>query len=375
MGHKESCEDIREKLCLLNDTQSVPQELQQHLDNCPACRKEYEAQKRLYGFIRDPAPEVPKLSDKVMTRIREEKLEIKPDDMPRRLRLPLGTIAAAVAVLTVYVSVYYSKLPLAAFQQDTKTADIEMNESTPMLFSKSTDFSGTIAADTDSQIDSEESDELYDSVAESPANGVKIDSENGTTQTREAESDGLPTDFIPQFSLSVRGDAYEDNDTNEYQTENGLTQNNGVIDGLTTKDEGGDAAPYSEEIDAIGANGAGSMTNGAEQSDGNANVVEPGNAQNESKHRDEASGGGGGSSGGGGSNGLPVQNETVSESSANARFESLSEQYPDRIDRATFESVGAECYLAFVAAITDFETEYTADNLQRFSEAFGQTEA
>ena len=53
-----------------------------------------------------------------MKRIRNEKVEIKKDNTAKRLRLPIGTIAAAAAVLAVYVGIYQSKLPISLFSDE-----------------------------------------------------------------------------------------------------------------------------------------------------------------------------------------------------------------------------------------------------------------
>ena len=86
------------------------------------------------------------------------------------------------------------------------------------------------------------------------------------------------------------------------------------------------------------------------------------------------SGGGGGSSDGGtsagsnsGANASANANAIDFETLAERQFEKLSEQYPNRISRELFDSIGAEKYLAFLSSLEDFDADYNAERFAAFA--------
>lgn len=384
MGHKNSCEQIRCQLYTLDFERPVPQEIQKHLNTCTACRDEYAALKQLHKLTVASAPAVPNLSASVMSRIQQEKLSVRPEDNKRKRRLPLGTLAAAAAVLTVYVSVYHSKLPGMIFSDSQKSADYGGTEyiaadyanenAAPSLLRAA---GGSDEPDEQNQLESaalpgegmtngaqeaEADRSEYDSFKSSFTN-VDIPSKAGySSATPETDSYDSPykdaasgTDSVLEPAVFTKG--ISDNDT---------------LISLGSSD-GSDGAT-STTPNADGANSLPPLS--GETRANSASSSETENPQNVADAKEESEASKGGSAGGGSNS---VQNSTqgsvslkekLENRTAQEVFEQLEATYPGRISYESMESVGEAVYLAFCNSLQDFFTDYTQDNLLTFAETY-----
>ncbi len=407
MNSKLSCRDAKKRLIMLDYDEPVPQDLQEHFDTCPSCRKEYTDQKEMHDLLRAYAracrASAPKeLSDSVMKRIRDEKVEIKKDDTAKRLRLPIGTIAAAAAVLAVYVGVYQSKLPISLFSDEKAngTQSEDVNE-TQLFYAKSaggdalfepdvTEDSGDSYDAQDNTADSSSKNEdadyyivdtdglsdgtcddapfsLRQSVMKAPSapdNTGSLSSGGETPQIDSAESavnGSENTTYSAPVEPNAESTAY--NFEADDRSLGGEEYSDGAqTDGITSGDSNGICGLPKAESEGEGASESESET-----------VTEYGNGDGDENKRaggGSSGGSGGGSSGGGasaGSNSGANANAIDFETLAERQFEKLSEQYPDRISRELFDSIGAEKYLAFLSSLEDFDADYNAERFAAFA--------
>ena len=380
MNSKLSCRDAKKRLIMLDYDEPVPQDLQEHLDTCPSCRKEYTDQKEMHDLLRAYAREcrasAPKeLSDSVMKRIRNEKVEIKKDNTAKRLRLPIGTIAAAAAVLAVYVGIYQSKLPISLFSDEKAySAQSEGANEAQLFFVKS--------AGSDALLEPDVTGDLYDA----QDNTADSAAENEDADYRIA--DGLADDACGETSLPpmqsimkapnpphdagslLLGDettpinTAESDESEDEKESKSTTYSAPIVPSTESAADGAedrslDGAEYSDDTAAAKANG---FTNDM------CGLPKAENGTGDENKR----GGGGGSSGEGasaGSNSGASANANAIdfETLAERQFEKLSEQYPDRISRELFDSIGAEKYLAFLSSLEDFDADYNAERFAAFA--------
>ena len=384
MNSKLSCRDAKKRLIMLDYDEPVPQDLQEHFDTCPSCRKEYTDQKEMHDLLRAYAracrASAPKeLSDSVMKRIRNEKVEIKKDDTAKRLRLPIGTIAAAAAVLAVYVGIYQSKLPISLFSDEKAySAQSEGANETQLFYAKS--------AGGDALFEPDVTEDLYDA----QDNTADSAAENEDADYRIADADGLADDACGETSLppmqSIMKAPNAPDDVGSLLSGDETTQINSAESGESEDEKKSKNTTYSAPIvpstesTAVGADDR--SLDGAEYSDdtvaAKANGFTNGmcslpKAENGTGD-DNKRGGGGGSSGEGtsaGSNSGASANANANaidfETLAERQFEKLSEQYPDRISRELFDSIGAEKYLAFLSSLEDFDADYNAERFAAFA--------
>ena len=385
MNSKLSCRDAKKRLIMLDYDEPVPQDLQEHFDTCPSCRKEYTDQKEMHDLLRAYAREcrasAPKeLSDSVMKRIRNEKVEIKKDNTAKRLRLPIGTIAAAAAVLAVYVGIYQSKLPISLFSDEKAySAQSEGANETQLFYAKSA--GGDALFESDVTDGSKNLHDAQDNTADSAA-------ENEDADYRIADADGLADDSCGETSLppmqSIMKAPNAPDDAGSLLSGDETTQINSAGSGESEDEKESKNTTYSAPIvpsTESTADGAEDRSlDGDEYSDDTAAAKANGftndmcgllKAENGTGDENKR-GGGGGSSGGGASaesnsgasaNANAIDFETLAE----RQFEKLSEQYPDRISRELFDSIGAEKYLAFLSSLEDFDADYNAERFAAFA--------
>lgn len=385
MNSKLSCRDAKKRLIMLDYDEPVPQDLQEHFDTCPSCRKEYTDQKEMHDLLRAYAREcrasAPKeLSDSVMKRIRNEKVEIKKDDTAKRLRLPIGTIAAAAAVLAVYVGIYQSKLPISLFSDEKAySAQSEGANEAQLFFVKSAGSDALLEPDVTD--DSENLHDAQDNTADSAA-------ENEDADYRIADADGLADDACGETSLppmqSIMKAPNAPDDAGSLLSGDETTQINSAGSGESEDEKESKNTMYSAPIvpsTESAADGADDRSlDGAEYSDDTAAAKANGftndmcgllKAENGTGDENKR-GGGGGSSGGdasaGSNSGASANANAIDfETLAERQFEKLSEQYPDRISRELFDSIGAEKYLAFLSSLEDFDADYNAERFAAFA--------
>lgn len=382
MNSKLSCRDAKKRLIMLDYDEPVPQDLQEHLDTCPSCRKEYTDQKEMHDLLRAYAREcqasAPKeLSDSVMKRIRDEKVEIKKDNTAKRLRLPIGTIAAAAAVLAVYVGIYQSKLPISLFSDEKAySAQSEGANEAQLFFVKS--------AGSDALLEPDVTGNLYDA----QDNTADSAAENEDADYRIADADGLADDACGETSLppmqSIMKAPNAPDDAGSLLSGDETTQINSAESGESEDEKESKNTTYSAPIvpsTESAADGAEDRSlDGAEYSDDTAAAKENGftndmcgllKAENGTGDENKRGGGGGssgegasaGSNSGASANANAIDFETLAE----RQFEKLSEQYPDRISRELFDSIGAEKYLAFLSSLEDFDADYNAERFAAFA--------
>lgn len=380
MNSKLSCRDAKKRLIMLDYDEPVPQDLQEHFDICPSCRKEYTDQKEMHDLLRAYAracrASAPKeLSDSVMKRIRNEKVEIKKDDTAKRLRLPIGTIAAAAAVLAVYVGIYQSKLPISLFSDEkADSAQSEGVNETQLFYAKS--------AGGDALFEPDVTEDLYDA----QDNTADSAAENEDADYRIADADSLADDTCGETSLppmqSIMKAPNAPDGAGSLLSGDETTQINSAESGESEDEKESKNTTYSAPIvpstesTAVGADDR--SLDGAEYSDDTVAAKANGftndmcslpKAENGTGDENK-SGGGGGSSGGGasaGSNSGASANAIDFETLAERQFEKLSEQYPNRISRELFDSIGAEKYLAFLSSLEDFDADYNAERFAAFA--------
>lgn len=380
MNSKLSCRDAKKRLIMLDYDEPVPQDLQEHFDTCPSCRKEYTDQKEMHDLLRAYAracrASAPKeLSGSVMKRIRDEKVEIKKDDTAKRLRLPIGTIAAAAAVLAVYVGIYQSKLPISLFSDEkADSAQSEGVNETQLFYAKS--------AGGDALFEPDVTEDLYDA----QDNTADSAAENEDADYRIADADSLADDACGETSLppmqSIMKAPNAPDDAGSLLSGDETTQINSAESGESEDEKESRNTTYSAPIvsstesTAVGADDR--SLDGAEYSDDTAVAKANGftndmcglpKAENGTGDENKR-GGGGGSSGEGasaGSNSGANANAIDFETLAERQFEKLSEQYPDRISRELFDSIGAEKYLAFLSSLEDFDADYNAERFAAFA--------
>ena len=353
MNHNDSCGDVQKKLALLDYDEPIPQDLQKHLESCPSCRKEYENQKKMQDLLKAASPSVPKLSESVMRRIHDEKIEIKETDYTtKRLRLPLGTIAAAVAVLAVYLSVY-AGVPRILFSGENHSVDdsksVEENE-TQMFFASGK----SVSDDTADSLDTEDSDgqNTYSKALDNSENAEFYVADPKDLSDEEIS---LPDDFLMPRKSMIASPNTDGTDLNPEATEEGAE--NGT-DSMSPQSYGTAGAENSR---SNGLSDAEEPSGEAVTSDSN------GGDRGDEKEAEYFAGGVAGSGAGGGNTGANT-NEIDFVSLAERQFEKLSEQYPNHISRELFESVGAETYLAFLSSVEDFDADYTAEKLEAFAQ-------
>ncbi len=385
MNSKLSCRDAKKRLIMLDYDEPVPQDLQEHFDTCPSCRKEYTDQKEMHDLLRAYAREcrasAPKeLSDSVMKRIRNEKVEIKKDNTAKRLRLPIGTIAAAAAVLAVYVGIYQSKLPISLFSDEkADSAQSEDVNETQLFYMKSA--GGDALFESDVTDDSENLHDAQDNTADSA-------SENEDADYRIADADGLADDACGEISLppmqSIMKGPNTPDDAGSLLSGDETTQINSAESGESEDEKESKSTTYfapivpSTESTADGADDR--SLDGAEYSDDTVAAKANGftndmcslpKAENGTGDENKRGGGGGssgeGASAGSNSGASASANAIDFETLAERQFEKLSEQYPDRISRELFDSIGAEKYLAFLSSLEDFDADYNAERFAAFA--------
>ncbi len=385
MNSKLSCRDAKKRLIMLDYDEPVPQDLQEHLDTCPSCRKEYADQKEMHDLLRAyarecraPAPK--ELSDSVMKRIRNEKVEIKKDNTAKRLRLPIGTIAAAAAVLAVYVGIYQSKLPISLFSDEKAySAQSEGANEAQLFFVKSAGSDALLEPDVTD--DSENLHDAQENTADSAA-------ENEDADYRIADADGLADDACGETSLppmqSIMKAPNAPDDAGSLLSGDETTQINSAESGESEDEKESKNTMYSAPIVPSAestADGAEDRSlDGAEYSDDTAAAKANGftndmcgllKAENGTGDENKRGGGGGPSGGGasaGSNSGASANANAIDfETLAERQFEKLSEQYPDRISRELFDSIGAEKYLAFLSSLEDFDADYNAERFAAFA--------
>ena len=382
MNSKLSCRDAKKRLIMLDYDEPVPQDLQEHFDTCPSCRKEYTDQKEMHDLLRAYAracrASAPKeLSDSVMKRIRNEKVEIKKDNTAKRLRLPIGTIAAAAAVLAVYVGIYQSKLPISLFSDEKAySAQSEGANEAQLFFVKS--------AGSDALLEPDVTGDLYDA----QDNTADSAAENEDADYRIADADGLADDACGETSLppmqSIMKAPNAPDDAGSLLSGDETTQINSAGSAESEDEKESKNTTYSAPIvpsTESTADGADDRSlDGAEYSDDTVAAKANGftndmcgllKAENGTGDENKRGGGGGssgegasaGSNSGASANANAIDFETLAE----RQFEKLSEQYPDRISRELFDSIGAEKYLAFLSSLEDFDADYNAERFAAFA--------
>lgn len=123
MQNEELCGRVIEFLQSHSNGEDIDEDIKSHIAMCDFCRSENEKYGKMSELVKASAPECPELRSAVLDRIKSE--GIKVDEQKRKRHFPIGTLAAAAAVLVIYVSVYGSKLPFMAFNAANDAAVTE----------------------------------------------------------------------------------------------------------------------------------------------------------------------------------------------------------------------------------------------------------
>lgn len=333
MKRENTCAKIRETLSLLDYSQQpVPPELNEHLASCSECAEEYETRRRMYELIVKSRPATPPLAESVLAQIERENLTPHPPEKTRR-HFPVGTLAAAAAVLAVYVSVNHGGLPdmFSGFgAHDTIGFGADDSQ---------------IVNDTDGALS--ESARLASEPSESKAefkseNGAAVDGSDIAESSADTDfydiKNGLP-DFVYYSDERALGGNVE-------SVESDVEQNSDV--------NSSSANLYSFGSHAGNA-GGGTFLSAApspELSDNDA----PDDSLDKSFGVESV-------------DTLPTKSPKSPDAAdcAKALFDELERVYPDAISLATFEATDPQDYLLFVyTAVEDFDVDYNEKALASY---------
>lgn len=134
MQNEELCGRVIEFLQSHSNGEDIDEDIKSHIAMCDFCRNENEKYGKMSELVKASAPECPELRSAVLDRIKSE--GIKVDEQKRKRHFPIGTLAAAAAVLVIYVSVYGSKLPFMAFNAANDAALYDAAETEEMYYAE-----------------------------------------------------------------------------------------------------------------------------------------------------------------------------------------------------------------------------------------------
>lgn len=415
---KLSCGDAKKLLLQLDYSVGAdisPDELKAHLDTCPACRAEYEKLLSAHRLFCEAQPEVPALREAVLRRITDEKLEIAPKK-PVRRHIPFGLIAAAI-LFAVCFSIYHIQSPGAAVKRSTDPSPMPQAGDLPALGETLSAGNGMSDAQTlQEKNDSKNLTDQTDSASPESDSSEESSSEKASDRTTVhllyvpgsganipgAKNGGEETTFEAGTVLGT-GSAGGQNSTlwtnqtaenakkslslNTTQstwmmlnypvsniftfTQNAVDDNGSTFDIFPFLDESTlallAAKPYpsAEKDTASTDSSAGTDANrGEAANDGGSDGfsdrgedvadisvgIEPNGAAGAAEEAD-----------------ADADSDADAQAEAEALFERMSRRYPDRVSREAFDTVGGKVYRAFVAGLTDYESQYTEVGLFSFA--------
>lgn len=217
MGHKYDCKKALDDI--FSDTEALSDDLLCHLEDCPECKKQYEKAKELRSLVKKSAPDVPDIKSAVLAKI--EKENITPEKAkPTRRRLPVGTLAAAAAVLVIYISANGGMLPdminRASNEEEAGfvTSDCAVPEAVECEIFDSTESSGAGGGSNSTKLYASKTKTTAETVFDYKADGTQNDALAEIPQTcTEAQTE----ESFSLYSLADGAEA-EDSDSNRIIT-------------------------------------------------------------------------------------------------------------------------------------------------------------
>lgn len=363
MKSKSVCQSVLESL-LTDGTENLSDEISSHLADCDKCRSEYEKLEKTRKLISASAPAVPDLRRSVIEKINSENITMNKKISHRRRHIPLGTIAAAAAILAVYVSVYGTKLPNMVFKEADKAdesaelsenitaaPDILMKSAAPANFGAG-DASDDALFDKGSDIYYFEASDESRVTADGEENQVNSLGKN-SLQANSAGGSGASANQIDNFSKSENIYNYSNGSESDSDSGNGDIYRS--ESGYITK--GRDVLMSYPTMNVLGFISGCSPDEFSDGCDKNMNEAESSGGEN------------GMAFSGGSDTAKQSDGQNYEELDGEKIFEIMSQSYPDRISYEVFENVGSEVYKEFVLSLADFEIEYTETGLVRYSQS------
>ena len=302
MASEKLCDKVQDILLSHSEGEELSEEVSQHIVCCERCRAEKEKLDRMRELTKLSSPKCPELREAVLDSIKSDKIKI---DAPKKKRhFPIGTLAAAAAVLVVYISVYGSKLPSLVF----KNSGEAMNDA---AIEEDFDYA-------DEEIIADAVEESAIEPADAAENGMVAYSVTDTTAEFKARTgitrgEKLLAAKLPSPTGTIMGTI---NDTAQTDGASGGGMSDRASDDLLK-----DAAPNLESTQAIEPE------------------VEAFEAEAEVEEKDIL---------------------TV--------FGEYSSLYPDTISEEDIDSVGWDVYESFVVAVEKGEAEYTLEAFKEFAQ-------
>lgn len=383
---KNICDKVQKEL-FLSESGELSEDFKKHIENCDKCKKEYDKFLKMRLIVSDSAPSVPDLRQKVLGKIKNEQIKISEKKTFRR-HIPLGTIAAAAAVLAVYVSIYGTKIPDMIFSNSFNDSSLKSNQ--PLYENSSKDQSESGSVLSESNLDSaayqntEDNSELLLPAGDENSSDMLLQSsdvvsDNAAADAADAaESTEMP--FTDNYSYS--DDGYDDKAADDeksfdirkggtilmsYPNSNillfvpGINAEN-IMEPETQNDNGDDGTEKRSLYD-----NSKTQTDLSGNSDGN-NLSDSGNSDSSDSPgliMNPSSG-----DGSSGTDSAQSNSIITDQSEAEKLFESMSEKYPGRISKELFDEVGENIYISFVNSLSDYESGYTAEALKAFAENY-----
>ncbi len=342
MATKNKCDSVIAELLKYDtiDMNELSHDAAYHLENCEKCRKELARLNAMHVLLKDCAPVSPDFRSTVLDSIQNDKIEILPEPKKKH-HFPIGTIGAVAAMLIVYFTV-----------SGTELSDII--------------FSGKFANET-------AADREFNSAPQQEAENGSGFLYFGSADSVDQEHDVLETEnTVIHEKQKVALDPKSPTDSGEPKHKNQLT--------LYSKSE-------QEPTDSSALNDV--ITDNIELSDGLHDIVTETEEEVLRLPSSGGSGTSGGTSGGSASSGGESSlSETATENfvtkddeysyvndmsyiitniqDAEELYELLENLYPSRIPTEYFKSIESEKFMEFIQSLTDFDTEYTLENLEKF---------
>ncbi len=307
------CDKVQDILLSHSEGEELSEEVFQHIVCCEKCRSEKEKLDRTRELTRLSSPKCPELREAVLDRIRNENINI---DVPKKKRhFPIGTLAAAAAVLVVYISVYGSKLPALVFKNSNEAmSDAAIRE----------------------ELDYADEEIIADAVEESAA------------EPSDAAENGIVT-----YSLT--------DTTAEFKTRSSIKQGERLLSAKLPTPTGTIMGAVNDTAQTDGASGGGVFDKETEDLLKDSVKLESTQAAELEAEAPEAEAE------------TEVETEVETETQAAEKdiltaFGEYSSLYPDSISEEDIEDIGWDIYEKFVEAVEKGEAEYTLEAFKEFAQ-------
>ena len=363
MNSKKLCEKILSDL--FKDPEFVSAETKAHLESCEKCAAEFEKIKKSCALIKASAPAVPSMKEKVLSKIRDEKLTPSPVSASSRRHIPFGTISALAAVLAVGILVYKGDIL-------DKINNASKSENEMIVCDQEADFSPeTLISEWNSKTNGQNDSGSY-TLADSANGGASYSESLDENHEQEAAR-------VKEYSADADHDAEEteaeESSPEEAVNDSTVSEKDHLLSLLPPSGSGASHPPKAEGTQtAVATDDMTDKTSDNSMSDGTS--VGGGISEKSPENIMMLNPGRGASGASGGASGTAAVKESTDEKTINdiiktalggisensdaaEIYKLLAMYYPDRIPYDVFESADPAEYLAFVMSIDDFDTEYT----------------